>query len=97
MVGNVIPTARYAPEVVVQVKVLAVPSSLIRIIKRWPSDGVPDGAAIVALFANAVTLYCADAVVGVIVVLDATVPIIGIKTPFIVLATRAPFTFKFAV
>ena len=55
--GSVTPTARYAPDVVVHVSACAVPLSLMRIVRRWPSTGVPEGAAIVAEAASAVTLY----------------------------------------
>lgn len=58
VVGSVMLRARYAPDVVVQVSVRGVPLSLMRKIKRWPSEGDPDGAAIVAFVARPVTSYC---------------------------------------
>ena len=58
VVGSVTFLARYAPEVVVHVKVRGVPLSLIRRMSLWPSEGDPDGAAIVGFVASAVTSYC---------------------------------------
>ena len=65
VVGKVVPTILYPPEVVVHDKVCAVPLSLMRIINFCASIVVPDGALIVAPTASAVTSYCVKLEFGV--------------------------------
>ena len=57
VVGSVTPTARYPPDEVVHEIDWAVPLSLMRIVRRCPSTGMPEGAAKRAEAARAVTLY----------------------------------------
>ena len=75
---------------VVHVRARAVPLSLNRNVSFCPSTGDPEGAAIVAAAANAVTLYWfVLPAVGVIVLAEVVAAVVGRTSPNVCAAVHA--------